>query len=171
MMLTEKSVLSASTSRKSLTVSDTPSSVIEPLAAIIAPSALRHADADAGRIAFRAGADDLGDGIDMAGDDMAAELVAEPQRPFEVEARALCHMAGGVRAWVSAETSTANQSSPLSTTVRQTPEQAIEAPRSTRGHVIAAGDGQAQVAALLDAADGADVGDDAGEHGRASMPG
>ena len=32
---------------------------------------------------------------------------------------------------VSAETSTANQSSPLSTTVRQTPEQAIDAPRST----------------------------------------
>ena len=34
-----------------------------------------------------------------------------------------------------------------------------------RVHVVAAADGQPQVAALLDAADGADVGDDAGEHG------
>src|SRR5690349_24557127 len=40
------------------------------------------------------------------------------------------HMSAAVRETVSAETSTANQSSPLSTTVRQTPEQAIDAPRS-----------------------------------------
>ena len=48
---------------------------------------LRHADSDANRIAFRASADHLSDGIDVAGDDMAAELVAEPERPLKVEPR------------------------------------------------------------------------------------
>ena len=76
----------------------------------------------------------------MAGDDMAAEFVADLQRALEVQpARLRPHAARGA-ARVSAETSTANQSSPLSTTVRQTPEQAIEAPRSTLRHVVGAGD-------------------------------
>ena len=75
---------------------------------------------------------DLADAVDMAGDDMAAELVADLQRALEVEPRALAPTCPArSRLWVSAETSTANQPSPLSTTVRQTPEQAIEAPRST----------------------------------------
>ena len=68
----------------------------------------------------------------MAGDDMPAELVTEAKRALEVEPRAF---APQVRARSAtrfrADTSTANQSSPLSTTVRHTPEQAIDAPRST----------------------------------------
>ena len=101
----------------------------------------------------------------MAGDDMPAEFVAELQRALEVEAAALASTCPcAVRAMVSAETSTANQSGPLSTTVRHTPEQAIDAPRSIAGGVVAGGDRDAQVAALLDARDRADVGDDAGEH-------
>jgi hypothetical protein len=67
----------------------------------------------------------------MAGDDVAAELVAEAKGALEVEPCAFLPDTGAVRETVSAETSTANQSAPLSTTVRQTPEQAMDAPRST----------------------------------------
>ena len=59
-----------------------------PLGAIIGAEIARDADADSGRIAFRADTDTSPTRIDMAGDDMAAELVAEPQRALEVEPRA-----------------------------------------------------------------------------------
>ena len=95
MMLTEKWVVPSSASRTSLTVSDTPSSAIEPFGAIIGAERARHADADARRIAFGTDADDLGDRIDMAGDDMAAELVAQAQRALEVELRAFAPQVGG----------------------------------------------------------------------------
>ena len=72
----------------------------------------------------------------MTRDDMAAKLVADPQRALEVHPPA--GRPGGaagamlVRDTVSAETSTSNQAppsaGPRSTTVRQTPSQAIEAP-------------------------------------------
>ena len=74
---------------------------------------------------------------------------------------------------VSAEASTANQSAPTSTAVRQQPEQAIEAPIA-----IAAVSGQGAaidqphvraVAEGRDGADGAECGDDAGEHSGRSL--
>src|SRR6476661_8464327 len=53
------------------------------------------ADSDARRIAFGTSADDFGHGVDMAGDDMAAELVAKPQGPLEVELSPLAPTVGG----------------------------------------------------------------------------
>jgi hypothetical protein len=69
---------------------------------------------------------------------------------------------------VSAEASTTNQPRPslwrpVSMAVRHTPEQAMEAPIAMVG-IIAAGDGDARVAARLDGKHFADVADDAGEH-------
>ena len=65
----------------------------------------------------------------MAIDQVAAQLVAELQRQFEVDAAARLPVAEmGLGRGVSPETSTANQSAPFSITVRQQPEQAIEAP-------------------------------------------
>ena len=84
MMLTEKCVPS-SASRTSLTVSDTPSSVIEPFGAIAGASDAVDANADPAGIAFGADADHFADAVDMAGDDMPAELVAHAQRALEVE--------------------------------------------------------------------------------------
>ena len=74
---------------------------------------------------------------------------------------------------VSPEASTANQSAPFSTTVRQQPEQAIEAPIGDRRHVVLGADDEAAVARLAAGRDGgdlADVGDDAGEHGSSLSP-
>ena len=76
----------------------------------------------------------LGDAVGMAGDDMAAEFVADLQRALEVEPGA---DASSAWPWscasVSAAASTSNQvlppsATPEPTTVRQTPLQAIEAP-------------------------------------------
>ena len=49
------------------------------------------------------------DAVDMAGDDMAAEFVADLQRPFEIEFGAGLPAPAVVRASVSAPTSTSNQ--------------------------------------------------------------
>ena len=69
------------------------------------------------------------DAVDMAGDQVAAQLVAELERPFEVDPLARpASRRDVVLSSVSPEASTANQSAPFSTTVRQQPEQAIEAP-------------------------------------------
>ena len=92
---------------------------------------LRDSDPDSRRIAVGAGANDGRHRIDMAGDDMPAELVAEAKRALEVKGAPSRQRFAAVLETVSPETSTANQSSPLSTTVRHTPEQEMEAPRST----------------------------------------
>jgi hypothetical protein len=71
----------------------------------------------------------------MAGHDMPPQFIAQLERRFEVERRATAHRPATVRLVVSPEMSTANHESPatppLSTTVRHTPEQAIEAPMAT----------------------------------------
>ena len=77
--------------------------------------------------------DELGDAVDMARDDMAAELVADLQRAFEIEPRALLPGAGrghpqGLGRGIDRDTRCGRRCSPVSTTVRQTPECAIEAP-------------------------------------------
>ena len=56
------------------------------------------------------------------------------------------------------------QPAPASTTVRQTPEQAMDAPRGDPRDVERGLDGQARVAAPLDLAEAPYVFDDAGEH-------
>ena len=89
-------------------------------------------DADALRIAFVADADDPAGAIDMAGDDMAAEFVADLQRAFEVQAAASGpHALRGAGDGFAGNVDREPVAAPLSTTVRQTPEQAIEAPSST----------------------------------------
>ena len=55
----------------------------------------RDPDPEAGRAAFGREADDFADAVDMAGDEMAAELVAEAQRALEVEPGARSPMVGG----------------------------------------------------------------------------
>ena len=46
----------------------------------------RRADGDAEGLAFRRDRDDLADAVDMAEDEVAAELVAEPEALFEIDA-------------------------------------------------------------------------------------
>ena len=94
---------------------------------------LRRAQASSAPCRSGLRARQLGEAVDMAADDMAAEFVANLERALEIDARALlpaCRRWS--RASVSAAASTANQVAvvglPVSTTVRQTPEQAIEAP-------------------------------------------
>ena len=78
-------------------------------------------------------------------DDMAAELVADLERAFEVEPRA--RLASG-RRWSRAasrprhrpQTRCGHPPRRSPTTVRQTPEQAIEAPIAIEARVIGAGD-------------------------------
>ena len=102
-----------------------------PLGGDVAGKLAPRDEADAQRIADRLDRRDLADAVDMAGDDMAAKLVADLSARSRLSDAPSAQSPGAVRLCVSAETSTANQFSPLSTTVRQTPEQAIDAPRST----------------------------------------
>ena len=67
------------------TVSDTPSSVTEPLAAMKRASSRRGAQVEPRHVGQIVTADDNGDAVDMAGNDMAAEFVADFQRPLEIE--------------------------------------------------------------------------------------
>ncbi len=105
----------------------------------------------------------------MAGDDMAAQLVADPQRPLQVQPRALGPQARrGLRHRFAADI----DREPVLALVdhRQAGARAGDRRAEVDAvHVVVAADGQAQVALLLDAADGADVGDDAGEHGRSAL--
>ena len=71
--------------------------------------------------------------VDMAADHVAAELVAEPQRALEIELGAALPVCGGGHAQrlgrrIDREEKQRLPVRPRSTTVRQTPEQAIEAP-------------------------------------------
>ncbi len=77
-------------------------------------------------------ADHVGDAVDMAGDDVAAEFVADLQRALEIEAGAARPAADGgdpqrLGGGIDREPG-ACRPAPVSTTVRQTPAQAIEAP-------------------------------------------
>ena len=73
----------------SLTVSETPSSATEPLVAtkrISGRGARKREPRHVGQVLAR---DQLGDAVGMAGHDMAAKLVADLERAFEIEPRAL----------------------------------------------------------------------------------
>ena len=71
-----------------LTVSDVPSSATEPFAAMKRASSLRRLEGEARRLAESSRATIARSAVDVPADHVAAELVAELQRPFEVEARA-----------------------------------------------------------------------------------
>ena len=78
----------------------------------VAGKMLGRLEEKAAAVAIRRDADDLCETVDVAGDDMAAELVAGPQRPLEIDAAAGLQSASVVFASVSLETSTVN-SAPL----------------------------------------------------------
>ena len=100
----------------------------------------RHLERDAHGLAFRRHRDDLAHAVDMAGDEMAAQLVAELsgrsrltgspafQPPSVVLDKRLARRLDREPAVLAV---------PLSTTVRQTPEQAIEAPIVDARQVVA----------------------------------
>ena len=109
---------------------------------------------------------------------MAAQLVAELRAPFEIDAA--CPAASRRDgSWRASRRRPRRRTSPapFSTTVRQQPEQAIEAPIGDRRHIVLRLDDEAPVAGLAAGRDGgdlADVGDDSGEHVRSlgcAMPG
>ena len=117
----------------SLTVSEMPSSATEPLGAMKRASSAgtRNDSATLSRKSSRA--HEFGEPVDMAADHMAAELVAEPQRAFEIELGAAPPVCGGGHAQrlgrgIDGEGGPVCRLRPRSTTVRQIPEQAIEAP-------------------------------------------
>ena len=122
-----------------LTVSETPSSATEPLGAMKRASSCGARKRKARHVGHVLARNDGGEPVDMAGDQMAAEFVAQFERALQIDARTVPPAADVVTASVSAAASAANQmrpsSSPVSTTVRQTPEQATEAPSisSARG--------------------------------------
>ena len=81
--------ISNSSPSTALTVSDVPSSATEPLTAMNLASAAGRAEAvmrHAVEVAPRHG---RGEAVDVAADHVAAEFVADPKRPFEVELRSL----------------------------------------------------------------------------------
>ena len=84
MISTEKS--SPSTA---LTVSETPSSATEPFGAMKRASSPGARSAKRAMSVMSSRAIDVRDAVDMAGDQMAAEFVAEFQRPLEIDARAV----------------------------------------------------------------------------------
>ena len=103
---------------------------------------------------------------------MAAKLVADLQRALEVDAPARRPVAERrlrqrLGRDVDVEPAPPRRC-PVSTTVRQTPSQAIEAPRSMPRDVVGGADPRPQVALPRDRDDLADVGDDAGEHPQSS---
>ena len=76
----------------------------------------------------------VGDAVDMAGDDMAAEFVADLEAPLEVDAAPVCHspdVGDGKRFERGEDLEPVlgrQRPCPLSVTVRQMPSTVIEAP-------------------------------------------
>lgn len=96
---------------------------------------LRRAQANAHRLAFRFHRKDFRPAIDMAGNDVAAKLIADLERPLQIDVGALCQPAIVVRRSASSRASTSYQRSLLPSsgslvTVRQTPPWEIDAPIS-----------------------------------------
>ena len=116
----------------SLTVSETPSSATEPLVRDETHQLARRAQREPRHVGQVLARDQLGDAVDVAGDDMAAELVADLQRAFEIEPAC---PASSPRPWSAAASRRRHRprtgavaSAPVSTTVRQTPDAEIDAP-------------------------------------------
>ena len=155
----------------SFTVSDTPSSVTEPFCATKRESSRGASTTEAGHFVEILARDDPRHAIDMAGDDMAAEFVADFQRALEIDAFVpRDQFATVVRASVSAAASTSKTRPAVLARDRDDGQARARtgdgsAERDAVG-VIAAGDAQPpQFAARLhDGDDFAHIGDDSGEH-------
>ena len=106
------------------------------------------------------------DRIHMAGHDVPAKFVTQTQRAFEVDPGALApQVLRGPRLGFARNI----DREPVIALVddgQAHPRAGDRCPEVDRVQVIARGDHEAQVATLLDAANGADVGDDPGEHRR-----
>ena len=124
---------------------------------------------DAARVPVGADRAHLRDPVDMAGDDVAAELVAQPHRTLQVEAAALLPLlGGGTRHGLAGDVD--HEPAALSRRCLVDHRQAYARTADRRAQVDAGGviggvDRHAHVAAVLDPRDGADVADDSGEHG------
>ena len=112
----------------SLTVRLTPSSATDPFGRDKRHQRGGRRDDETHRLALRPSVEDSRDAIDMARHDMAAEFVADPQRAFEIDRGALAQSPRVEQESVSAEACTEKAPGSTATTVRHTPEQAIEAP-------------------------------------------
>jgi hypothetical protein len=156
----------------SLTVSEVPLSATEPLGAMKRASGLRSAEADAGAVALGGHRDHLGQPVDMARDDMAAELVADPERAFEIDPvpRLPGRGAGadvGLRDRLGRDVDLEPGAAGGGAAVGDGQADAVAGDRGAerdRLGRVAAGDARVQVAAILETLDPADVGDDAREH-------
>ncbi len=96
---------------------------------------------------------------------MTAQLVADPRWRSRLTVAPSFHSARVLASRLSVETSTANQSSPFSTTVRQTPAWLIEGADIDRLEVVTGFHLEPAVAiGVADGADAPDIADDAGEH-------
>src|SRR5579883_891873 len=124
-----------------------------------------RAEAEADGIAFRAALDDLGRPVDMAQHDMAAELVAEPQGAFEVDLHAGApgadrrprHGLGGGGGGEPVR--------PLLDDGEADPRAGDRGADRDLRHREMRGDDEPRVAPRIDPPDGAEIGDDAAEHG------
>ena len=106
----------------------------------------------------------------MAGDDMAAELIAKAKRPLEIEPRALRQCSAAVFEMVSPRRRPRTSRRPCRRRSGRRPSRRSKR-RDRPSQVVAGLDRQPEVAALLGAAHGADVGDDPGEHRPRLVPG
>ena len=153
-----------------LTVSETPSSATEPLGAMKRASSAGARSVKRAMSVMSSRVNDIGEAVDMAGDQMAAKFVAQLERALEIDVRAVPPAADG------------GDAQRLGRGVDRKPGAAIllagadhrhaDAGAGDRGAFdqfgarIAAGDGDAVqiVGARLDRPHLAHVGDDAGEH-------
>ena len=131
----------------SLTVSETPSSATEPLGAMNRDSAAGARNVNRAMSGKSSRADEIGNAVDMAADQMAAELVAKPQRALEIELGAALPGAGrghaqGLRGDVDGEEGAIAPPSPLDD--RQAGAGTGDRSADLDGvGIVAAGDGQA----------------------------
>ncbi len=133
---------------------------------------MRGGDDQSGRVARGRRLDHIANAVDVAGDDVPAQFVAQPERLLEVECCASVPQRGGAADAfardVDREPSVAGAPAAIDHGQAHARTGDRGADRDPR-RVERAGDRHAQVAALLDAADGADRGDYPGEHESLSL--
>ena len=153
-----------------LTVSETPSSATEPLGAMKRASVARRAKRKARHIGHVLARNDGGKAVDMTGDHMAAQLVAQFQRALEIDLAARPPAAGGGQPQRLGGGINREPGAPVFFASLDDGEADAGAGHRRalhqRGARIGTGDGDAGqiVGARLDRPHFAHIGDDAGEH-------